>query len=142
MLLGTQAMIEADLAPSATLVSFVFVTALADLIVGSATAKWAVLAPIVVPMLMSTGISPSMATAAYRFGDGALNIVTPLNPYLAFVLLSCRRWRPDFNLAQMFRALCPFAAVYLLLGAGIVLAWSLAELPPGPTSTFRYEEGR
>lgn len=142
MLMGAQVLQQVDAAPPVTLVSLVFVTALADLLVGSATAKWAVLAPIVVPMLMSTGISPSMATAAYRIGDSALNIVSPLNPYVALVLLYCRRWRQNLRLVDMLRALSPFAAAYLLIGAGIILIWSIAEWPPGPTTTFSYDHRR
>ena len=63
-----------------------------NLFVGSASAKWALLAPILVPMLMLLNISPETATAAYRIGDSATNIITPLMVYFPLILIFCQRW--------------------------------------------------
>ena len=74
--------------PSAlTIIGIVLLTGLLNLFVGSASAKWALLAPIFVPMLMELGISPDLTQAAYRVGDSTTNIITPLMPYFPLVVV-------------------------------------------------------
>ena len=141
MLKGARALTDAHLSPPFILMAIVLITAILDLLIGSATAKWAILAPIIVPMLMLSGISPDMATAAFRVGDGALNILSPLQPYLPLVVLYCRRWRPQFGFADALRNLAPFSAGYLVLGLLVVGIWSIAEWPVGPYSSFGYDPG-
>ena len=79
----------------------VFFTGFLNLFVGSASAKWALLAPVLVPMLMLLGISPEGATAAYRVGDGATNIITPLMVYFPLILIFAQRWQKDFGLGSL-----------------------------------------
>jgi len=72
------AVLESSSLPDAALLSLIIVFgSIINLFIGSASAKWALLAPVLVPMLMLIGISPEMSTAAYRVGDGATNIITP-----------------------------------------------------------------
>ncbi|MEM6267093.1 MAG: AbgT family transporter, partial [Pseudomonadota bacterium] len=79
----------------ALLTAIILVSALLNLFVGSASAKWALISPVMVPMLMILGISPEMATAAYRVGDSATNIITPLMVYFPLILIFCQRWDKD-----------------------------------------------
>ena len=65
-----------------TVIGIIFLTAIINTFVGSASAKWTLLAPIFVPLLMALGISPELTQASYRIGDSSSNIITPLNPYL------------------------------------------------------------
>lgn len=139
MLKGGAAIADRRLSPLAALMILIVLTAAADLLIGSATAKWAILAPIVVPMLMSAGLSPEMSTAAYRVGDGPLNILSPLQPCLALVLMVCRRWRPRLRMADILPYLFPLAAVYLLIGSLIIQAWALSQWSPGPYARFDVE---
>ncbi len=73
-------------------VGIILLTAFVNLLVGSASAKWALLAPIFVPMLMQLGVSPDLTQAAYRVGDSTTNIITPLMPYFPLVVVFCRRY--------------------------------------------------
>jgi aminobenzoyl-glutamate transport protein len=72
-----------------TITGIVLLTWIVNLFVGSASAKWALLAPIFVPMLMELGISPDLTQAAYRIGDSTTNIITPLMPYFPLVVVFC-----------------------------------------------------
>ena len=117
----------------------VLLTGLLNLFVGSASAKWALLAPILVPMLMLLGISPEGATAAYRVGDSATNIITPLMVYFPLLLVFAQRcwggehsprWR-DLILvgtAAGLPLLCKYSAAFLVAGlvAWIAIARSLS----------------
>jgi aminobenzoyl-glutamate transport protein len=84
---GAAALKAAGLPVAVTIVGIIFLTGLLNLFVGSASAKWALLAPIFVPMLMELGISPDLAQAAYRVGDSTTNIITPLMPYFPLVVV-------------------------------------------------------
>ncbi|GAB5487412.1 MAG: AbgT family transporter [Parasphingorhabdus sp.] len=105
-----------------------------NLFVGSASAKWALLAPILVPMLMLLGVSAETTTAAYRVGDSATNIITPLMVYFPLILIFCQRWNKDFGIGNLTAMMLPYAL--WLLGAGLVLimVWVGLEIPLGPNA--------
>ncbi|GGH03042.1 aminobenzoyl-glutamate transporter [Glycocaulis albus] len=109
-----------------------------NLFVGSASAKWAFMAPILVPMLMLLGISPEMATAAYRVGDSATNIITPLMVYFPLVLVFARRWVPDFGIGSLTAAMLPYSIWLLITGIIMTIAWVYLGLPLGPGAEVGY----
>ncbi|MGE3165950.1 MAG: AbgT family transporter [Planctomycetota bacterium] len=110
----------------------VILTAVGNLFVGSASAKWALLAPVLVPMLMLLDLSPEMTTAAYRVGDSATNIITPLMVYFPLVLTFCQRWKPDYGLGSLLAAMIPYSCWILVAGVILTVAWVLFDLPLGP----------
>ncbi|MFN2099964.1 AbgT family transporter [Altererythrobacter sp. MF3-039] len=111
---------------------------LLNLFVGSASAKWALLAPILVPMLMLLGISPEGATAAYRVGDSATNIITPLMVYFPLILVFAQRWQKDFGLGSLTAMMLPYAVWLLLSGVLLIVAWFYIGLPLGPDAPVSY----
>ncbi|MBA4764099.1 AbgT family transporter [Qipengyuania huizhouensis] len=116
----------------ALLTAIILVSALLNIFVGSASAKWALLAPVLVPMLMLLGISPEMATAAYRVGDGATNIITPLMVYFPLILIFCQRWQKDFGLGSLAATMLPYSVGLLLAGLAMTIGWVVLDLPLGP----------
>ncbi|MGY6662536.1 MAG: AbgT family transporter [Glycocaulis sp.] len=109
-----------------------------NLFVGSASAKWAFMAPILVPMLMLLGISPEMATAAYRVGDSATNIITPLMVYFPLVLVFARRWVPEFGIGSLTAAMLPYSVWMMITGIIMTIAWVYLGLPLGPGAEVGY----
>ncbi|MCC5981323.1 MAG: AbgT family transporter, partial [Oceanicaulis sp.] len=109
-----------------------------NLFVGSASAKWAFMAPILVPMLMLLGISPEMATAAYRVGDSATNIITPLMVYFPLVLVFARRWVPEFGIGSLTAAMLPYSVWLMITGIAMTIAWVYLGLPLGPGADVAY----
>ena len=116
----------------ALLAAIVIVAAVLNIFVGSASAKWALLSPVLVPMLMLLGISPEMATAAYRVGDGATNIITPLMVYFPLILIFCQRWQKDFGLGSLAATMLPYSIGLLLAGLAMTIGWVVLDLPLGP----------
>lgn len=116
----------------------VLLTAGVNLFVGSASAKWALLAPVLVPMMMLLGISPEATTAAYRVGDGATNIVTPLMVYFPLILAFCQRWRADFGLGSLVATMLPFALALLAVGLVFTIVWVALGIPLGPAAPVHY----
>ncbi|WP_292064618.1 AbgT family transporter [Brevundimonas sp. UBA7664] len=120
------------------LISVVLVSCFFDLFVGSASAKWSALAPIVVPMFMLLGISPEMTTAAYRMGDSVTNIATPLMSYFPLILTFAQRWDPRFGLGSLMSTMLPYAGAFLVAGLTMVALWVALDLPLGPGVGVHY----
>ncbi|KLI64145.1 AbgT family transporter [Aurantiacibacter marinus] len=116
----------------------VLFAALLNLFVGSASAKWALLAPILVPMLMLLGISPEGATAAYRVGDSATNIITPLMVYFPLILVFAQRWQKDFGLGSLTAMMLPYSIWLLISGTLLIVVWFYLGIPLGPDAPVGY----
>ncbi|RPF72130.1 AbgT family transporter [Aurantiacibacter spongiae] len=129
---GADALRASGLPAWAMLAAVLIFGALLNIVIGSASAKWAVLGPVVVPMLMLLGISPEMTTAAYRVGDSATNIVTPLLPYFPLVLVFCQRWVKDYGLGSLTATMLPYCAGILVAGMALTVGWVVLDLLPGP----------
>lgn len=135
---GAEALKASGLPIPALLMGLVILTAALDMIIGSASAKWAALAPVVVPMLMLLSVSPEMTTAAYRMGDSTVNMASPLNPYFGLVLGFCRRWKPDFGVGGLISIMLPYSAAMMVAGLLLTGAWSALEWPTGPAAPVHY----
>ena len=116
----------------------VLFAAMLNLFVGSASAKWALLAPILVPMLMLLGISPEGATAAYRVGDSATNIITPLMVYFPLILVFAQRWQPSFGLGSLTAMMLPYSVWLLISGTVLIVIWFYLGIPLGPDAPVGY----
>ena len=117
----------------------VLFSALLNLFVGSASAKWALLAPVLVPMLMLLGISPEGATAAYRVGDSATNIITPLMVYFPLILIFARRWQKDFGLGSLTAMMIPYSVWMLVTGVALMIIWIMLGINLGPGAPMGME---
>ncbi|WP_111656966.1 AbgT family transporter [Isoalcanivorax indicus] len=112
------------------LVLVVLLMASLNLVIGSAGAKWTLVAPVLVPMLMVLGISPEMTQAAYRVGDSGTNIITPLMPYFVLVLAFARRHVAATGVGTLITLMLPYSLALLggwlvLLGLWVAFDWPL-----------------
>ncbi len=113
-------------------------SAFINLFVGSASAKWALLAPVMIPMLMLLGVSPEGATAVYRVGDSATNIITPLMVYFPLILVFAQRWKRDFGLGSLTAIMIPYSIGILISGLVLIVAWVYLDLPLSFGAPIRY----
>jgi aminobenzoyl-glutamate transport protein len=133
------AVLEGSSLPDSVLLSLIIIFgAIINLFIGSASAKWALLAPVLVPMLMLIGISPEMSTAAYRVGDGATNIITPLMPYFPLILIFCQRWQKEFGLGSLAATMLPYSILLLMSGLAMTIIWVVFGFPLGPGATVEF----
>jgi len=136
---GADALRASGLPSWAMLLGVLVFGATLNLLIGSASAKWAVLGPVMVPMLMLLGLSPEMTTAAYRVGDSATNIITPLMPYFPLVLVFCQRWTKDFGIGSLTATMMPYAFGIIVVGMALTAGWVILDLPLGPGATVHIE---
>lgn len=121
-----------------TIVGIVLLTNAINLTMASSSAKWAVLAPVFVPMLMAVGLSPELTQVAYRVGDSTTNILTPLNPFVPLVVVFCQRWAPRFGLGTLFAQMIPYWFAFTLAWVPLLLVWWALGLPLGINAPYVY----
>ncbi len=120
------------------LVAFVLVSATINLFVGSASAKWAIMGPVFVPMFMIMGYSPELVQAAYRVGDSFTNIITPLLPYFPLIIIGARRYDPKAGLGTIIAAMVPYSIAFGVVGTSALVIWVFFVLPLGPGAPLTY----
>jgi aminobenzoyl-glutamate transport protein len=135
---GAQGLQALGLPGAVTITGIVLLTALLNLFVGSASAKWALLAPIFVPMLMQLGISPDLAQAAYRIGDSTSNIITPLMPYFPLVVVYCQRYVKDTGIGTVVAMMLPYTISFLVLWTAFLIGLWAIGVPLGLQSSYSY----
>jgi aminobenzoyl-glutamate transport protein len=121
-----------------TVVSIVFLTAFINMFVGSASAKWALLSPIFVPMLMQLGLSPELTQAAYRVGDSSTNIITPLNPYLPLFVVFAKRYYTGTGIGTIISMMFPYSISFLVLWTLFLILFWMVGLPLGIEASYVY----
>ena len=121
-----------ELGPVTLIVGLIFLTATTDLFLGSASAKWAILAPVFVPMFMLLGYSPEMTQVAYRVGDSVMNVVTPLASNFPLVLMFAQRFAPQAGIGTMVALMLPYSLCFMVGWTLMLVLWLQAGWPIGP----------
>jgi aminobenzoyl-glutamate transport protein len=121
-----------------TVTGVIVITTLVNLFIGSSSAKWALLAPILVPMLMQLGISPDLTQAAYRVGDSSTNIITPLMPYFPLVVVFCQRYVTSTGIGTVIAMMLPYSLSFLVSWSAFLMLYWMTGLPLGLQATYRY----
>lgn len=128
---GGEAIRSVGFAQGAMIPAIVVVVAVVDLLVASASAKWAFFAPILIPMLGAVGLSPALVQCAYRVGDSCANPIAPLNPYLLIVLVAVRRYQPTAGLGTLLSLLLPYSVATIIAWTAMLVVWNAAGIPLG-----------
>ena len=129
---GAEVLQELQLPMLLNLVLFILMAASINLVVGSASAKWAVLAPIFIPMLMLNGITPEVTQTAYRIGDSSTNIITPLMPYFPLVVALIQRYVSKAGVGTLLALMLPYSLAFLLVWSLLLALWVGLGWPLGP----------
>lgn len=120
-------------------VVFIFMCAFVNLSLGSASAQWAIFAPIFIPMLMLIGYSPEVIQAAYRIGDSVTNIITPMMSYFGLILAVAVRYKKDTGIGTMIAMMLPYTMVFFIGWTAFFMLWVFGlELPVGPGAPTYY----
>jgi aminobenzoyl-glutamate transport protein len=114
------------------LIAFVIVSAFINLFVGSASAKWAIMAPIFVPMFMLLGYHPGITQAAFRIGDSITNIITPMMSYFALIVAFAQKYDERYGIGTIVATMLPYSIAFLILWTCLLAVWMLLGIPTGP----------
>jgi len=119
------------------MLSFVVLSAFINLFMGSASAKWAVMAPVFIPMFMLLGYTPELTQTAYRIGDSTSNIIAPMMSYFALIVAFFERYDERSGIGTVVATMLPYTVFFMLGWAVLLMAWMLLGLPVGPGAALR-----
>ncbi len=114
------------------LIGFIVVIVLLNLIIPGVVPKWAIFAPVFIPIFVRLDVAPQTLLAAYRIGDGPTNVLTPLMVYLPFILIVAQRYKKDAGLGTIVAMMLPYTLWILVAWVGLFVAWFLLGIPLGP----------
>ena len=136
---GASLLSDIGLSGIVLLLAFLVVSATMNIFVGSASAKWAFMAPVFVPMLMMMGFSPELVQAAYRVGDSCTNIISPLMPYLPIIIVFAERYDKRAGIGTLLSAMLPYSIAFLFGWSFLLVIWMVLGLPLGPDAPSFYQ---
>ena len=125
---------RADIGAVWLLIGFIVVTMVVDLIMPAAIAKWAILAPIFIPLLIRLNVTPQTVLAAYRVGDSPLNVITPLMAYFPLIVVFVRRYQKDAGIGTVVSLMLPYVVILSVAWTLFFVGWYLIGIPLGPGS--------
>jgi len=135
---GAQALASLGLPSGVTICGLILVCTAVNLLMGSSSAKWTLLAPIFVPMLMQLGIAPELTQAAYRIGDSSTNIITPLMPYFPLIVTFTQKYHRGTGIGTLVSVMLPYSVGFLVTWTLFLLAYWGLGLPLGLGASYTY----
>lgn len=136
---GAGALESAGLKGLPLMIAFVIVSAIINLFMGSASAKWAIMAPVFIPMFMLLGYSPEMTQTAYRVGDSSSNVISPLMSYFPLIIAFFKRYEPKAGIGSVVATMLPYTIVFLIVWTVLMSVWFAFDIPVGPGSPMYYD---
>ena len=118
--------------PLPLMLALVLFAATVNILISSASAKWALLAPVFVPMFMLLGYSPEMVQGAFRVGDSCTNIITPLMSYFPLILTFIHKYDPKGGIGTLIATMLPYSVFFLIGWILLLMGWIALGLPMGP----------
>ena len=137
--LGADGIIRMNLDNPSVFLLFILLCAAVNLMMGSASAKWAFMAPIFVPMFMRIGYSPEITQCAYRIGDSCTNVISPTMSYFGMIFLIAVRYDRRFGMGSMISLMFPYTLVFLISWTAFFYLWVFVlDIPIGPNVPIQY----
>ena len=120
------------------LVALIFITTIINLFIAADSAKWAIMAPVFVPMFMQMGIAPEVTQVAYRVGDSATNIISPLMPFFPLVVAFAQRYGKENGVGTVISLMLPYSIIILISWTIFFIIWYVLGIPVGPGTNLNY----
>jgi len=129
---GAQFLKNVGLTGIPLIVAFVFLSAFINMFMGSASAKWAIMAPVFVPMFMLLGYHPGLTQAAFRIGDSVTNLITPMMSYFALIVAFAQKYDEKYGIGTIISTMIPYTVLFVIFWTALLVVWMLLGLPVGP----------
>lgn len=113
------------------ILAFILLSAFLNLFMGSASAKWAIMAPVFIPMFMLLGYHPGFTQAAFRVGDSVTNVITPMMSYFALIVTYAQKYDEKNGIGTIISLMIPYTVIFLIVWSVLITAWMLLGIPVG-----------
>lgn len=135
---GAEFLQGANLTGIPLILGFIFITGVINLFIGSASAKWAMMAPVFVPIMMQLGYSPELTQMAYRIADSSTNIISPLMTYFAIIIAFAQKYDKKMGIGTLISVMFPYSIIFLIVWSIMLIVWMMLGLDLGPGSPLHY----
>ena len=135
---GAEALESMSLTGIPLIIGFIIVVGIINLFIGSASAKWAMLAPVFVPIMMQLGYSPELTQMAYRIADSSTNIITPLMTYFAIIIAFAQKYDKKMGIGTLISVMFPYSIFFMAIWTLMLIVWMLFGIDLGPASPIHY----
>jgi aminobenzoyl-glutamate transport protein len=129
---GAQILRASGLGDIPLMLAFIILSAIINLVMGSASAKWAIMAPVFIPMFMLLGYAPELVQAAYRVGDSVTNIISPMMSYFALIVAFVEKYDKKSGIGTVIATMLPYSIAFLVVWTILFIVWLILGLPVGP----------
>lgn len=120
------------------MIGFILLTAVINLVMGSASAKWTIMAPVFVPMFMLLGYSPELTQVVYRIGDSVTNIISPMMSYFALIVAFVQQYDKKSGIGTIIALMLPYSLVFAVIWTILLIIWMMLGWPIGPDALMTY----
>ncbi|MBW6492448.1 MAG: AbgT family transporter [Lentimicrobium sp.] len=135
---GASFLQQAELGVVPLVILFVFLSGFINMFMGSASAKWAIMGPVFIPMFMLLGYSPELSQAIFRVGDSVTNIISPMMSFFALIIIYFEKYQKNSGLGTIISTMLPYTIVFTIFWTALLIVWVLAGLPLGPEAPIFY----
>ena len=135
---GADVLMSANLGLIPLMILFILLSAAVNMLMGSASAKWAILAPVFIPMFMIMGYSPELSQVVYRIGDSVTNVISPMMSFFALIIAFFQKYEPKAGIGTIVAAMLPYTMVFLICWIMLLIIWLLLGIPLGPGAGIYY----
>lgn len=135
---GAKFLMSANLGLIPLMILFILLAATINMLMGSASAKWAILAPIFVPMFMIMGYSPELSQVVYRIGDSVTNVISPMMSFFALIIAFVQKYDPKAGIGTIIAAMVPYSVAFLVVWILLLVVWLTLGIPLGPDAGIHY----
>ncbi len=135
---GANLLMSADIGLIPLMILFVILSASINMLMGSASAKWAILAPIFIPMFMIMGYSPELSQVVYRIGDSITNVISPMMSFFALIIAFVQKYDEKAGIGTIIATMVPYTIVFFIAWVLLLVVWLLIGLPLGPDAGIHY----
>ena len=135
---GANLLMSADIGLIPLMILFILLAAFINMLMGSASAKWAILAPIFIPMFMIMGYSPELSQVVYRIGDSVTNVISPMMSFFALIIAFVQKYDPKAGIGTIIATMVPYSIVFFIFWVLLLVVWLTMGLPLGPDAGIHY----
>jgi len=135
---GASFLQEAQLGLIPLIILFILLSGFINLFMGSASAKWAIMGPVFIPMFMLLGYSPELSQAIFRVGDSVTNIISPMMSFFALIIIYFEKYQKNSGLGTLISTMLPYTIVFTIFWTALLIGWVMLDLPLGPEAPTLY----
>lgn len=135
---GANTLMSLDIGLIPLMILFIILTSSINILMGSASAKWAIMAPIFIPMFMIMGYSPELSQVVYRIGDSVTNVISPMMSFFALIIAFFQKYEPKAGIGTIVATMIPYSIAFMLFWIILLVIWLPLNLPLGPESGIHY----